>query len=279
MTLRKATLAIAVALGVASTALTGCDLILTPTKTANGQLYQSGDGKYDPYFAAVHQEQVAAASWPDEAKASRKPIVSALDLRPGASNSTILAATRSKQGGSTLGPAVDQTTASELERARRLSAAAAKLEDLEKRGEELRKQAVEDRRNLAADKADERKVAKKDEVKREISAAVDVVGSLASDARKAAKEAEELATRLRATWTGRDEDERPPVKLEEKKDEKRDEKRQDKKDERKKPEPVAKKVPKSDAHHSKKPAPRAEPEDKPAKAPPTQKPADEVFNP
>jgi hypothetical protein len=281
MTLRKATLAIAVALGVACTALTGCDLILTPTKTANGQLYQSGDGKYDPYFTAVHQEQVAATSWPDEAKAARKPIVTALDLKPTASNSTILAATRSKQGQGSLGSAIEQTTAAELERARRLTAAAAKLDDLEKRGAELRKQAVEDRKNLAADKADEKKVAKKDEVKREIAAAVDVVESLASDARKGAKEAEELATKLKATWTGKDEDERPPVKIEEKKEEK-----EEKKEERKKPEPVAKKAPKSEAPAPKKhSAPKAEPaekkpaEEKPAKPQPAQKPADEVFNP
>jgi len=277
MTFRKATLAIAVTLGIACTTLTGCDLILTPTKTANGQLYQSGDGKYDPYFAAVHQEQVAAANWSDEAKAARKPIITALDLRPGTSNSTILSATRSKKGEASLGSAIEQTTAAERERARRLSAAAAKLDDLEKRGEELRKQAVEDRRNLAADKADDKKVAKRDEIRREIVAAVDVVDSLASDARKGAKEAEDLATKLRAAWTGRDEDERPPpVKSEEKKDEKIEEK--------KKPEPVAKKAPKTGHPASRKPAtPKAAPEEKkPAEekpAKPAQKPADEVFNP
>ena len=274
MTLRKATLAIAIALGVACTALAGCDLILTPTKTANGQLYQSGDGKYDPYFAQVHQEQVAAANWPDEAKASRKPIVTALDLRPGASNSTILAATRDKKGEASLGSAVEQTTAAESERARRLSATAAKLDDLQKRGEELKKQTIEDRRNLAADKADDKKVAKKDELKREMAAAVDVVESLADDARKGAKEAEDLASKLKAAWTGKSEDERAPVKIEEK----RDETREEKKEEKKKPEPVAKKAPKSNPPAAKKPAaPKPEPDEKPAK--PAQKPPDEVFNP
>ena len=276
MTLRKATLAIAIALGVACTALAGCDLILTPTKTANGQLYQSGDGKYDPYFAQVHQEQVAAANWPDEAKASRKPIVTALDLRPGASNSTILAATRDKKGEASLGSAVEQTTAAESERARRLSATAAKLDDLQKRGEELKKQTIEDRRNLAADKADDKKVAKKDELKREMAAAVDVVESLADDARKGAKEAEDLASKLKAAWTGKSEDERAPVKIEEK----RDETREEKKEEKKKPEPVAKKAPKSNPPAAKKPAaPKPEPDEKPAKPQPAQKPPDEVFNP
>ena len=280
MTLRKATLAIAVALGVACTALAGCDLILTPTKTADGQLYQSGDGKYDPYFAQVHQEQVAAANWSDEAKASRKAIVTALDLRPGASNSVILSATRDKKGEPSLGSAVEQTTTSEIERARRLSATAAKLDDLQKRGEELKKQTIEERKNLAADKADEKKVAKKDELKREMAAAVDVVESLANDARKGAKEAEELASKLRAAWSGKAEDERPPARNEEKRDEKRDETKEEKKEEKKRPEPVAKKAPKSDPPAAKKPAaPKPEPEDKPAKPPPAQKPPDEVFNP
>ncbi len=279
MTLRSRTLAIAIAIGVACTALTGCDLILTPTKTANGQLYQSGDGKYDAYFAAVHQEQVAAANWPDEAKTSRKPIVTALDLRPGASNGTILAATRDKSGTASLGSAIEQTTAGEAERARRLGATAARLDELQRRGEELKKQTIADRKSLAADKADPKKVEKKDEIKREMAAAVDAAESMASDARKGAKEAEELATKLRAAWTGKDEDVRPPPKSDDK-----DEKRDEKKDEKKKPEPVAKKAPRSEAPAAKKPAPKADPdekkdsEDKP-KPPPAQKAPDEVFNP
>ena len=106
MRLRKTAAAMAIAVGVACSALTGCDFILTPTKVANGERYQSGDGRYDAYFAAVHQEQVASANWPDDSKAARKPIVTALDLRPGASNGTILAATRGKKGEGSLGSAV-----------------------------------------------------------------------------------------------------------------------------------------------------------------------------
>ena len=273
MGLRSTTAAVVMALGaLAIPTLTGCDLFMTPTKVADGKLYQSGDGKYDPYFAAVHQQQVAAANWPEESKSSRKPIVTALDLRPGASNGSILSAAKDKKGDASLGSAVEQTTASERERARRLTAAAAKLEDMQKRGEELKKQAAEDRKNLAADKADEKKVEKKNEVKREMSAAVDAVESMASDARKGAKEAEELASKLRSAWTGKEEDERPPVKIEDKKDDPRDEK---------KPEPVAKKHPPKHTPAAKKPAAKPETDDKPAKPakpPPAQQP-DEVFNP
>ena len=278
MRLRKTAAAMAIAVGVACSALTGCDFILTPTKVADGQLYQSGDGRYDAYFAAVHQEQVAAANWPDDSKAARKPIVTALDIRPGASNGTILAATRGKKGDASLGSAVERTTTAELERARRLKAAAAKLDEMQKRGEELKKQTIEDKKNLGVDKADEKKVEKKDEVKREMSAAVDAVESMASDARKGAKEAEDLAMKLKAAWTGREEDERAPTKIEEK-DETRDDKKDEKRDDKKKPEPVAKKAPpRTDA--PKKPKPEASAEEKPAKpAKPAPPPSDEVFNP
>ncbi|MBX3223425.1 MAG: hypothetical protein KF795_23130 [Labilithrix sp.] len=273
MRLRRTATATAIALGVACATLVGCDLILTPTKVADGQLYQSGDGRYDAYFAAVHHEQKAAANWPDESKAARKPIVTALDLRPGTSNATILAATRSKQGDATLGAAVEQTTAAELDFARRLTATAAKLDDMQKRGEDLKKQTVEDKKNLGVDKADEKKAAKKDEVKREMSAAVDAVESMARDARKGAKEADDLATKLKAAWTGREEDERPPVKIEDKKDDK----------EEKKPEPVAKKAappaPPKKPKAATPPEEKKPAEDKPAKPPPAQKPPDEVFNP
>ncbi|MDF2692163.1 MAG: hypothetical protein K0S65_546 [Labilithrix sp.] len=262
--------------GAFASALVGCEMFVGSTKVANGQLYQSGDGRYDAYFNAVHQEQVASANWPDESKAARKPIVTALGLRPGASNSTILAALRDKKGDASTGSAVEQTTAAETELARRLTAAAAKLDDMLKRGEDLKKQTVEDKKNLGADKADEKKSAKKDEVKREMSAAVDAVDSMASDARKGAKEAEELASKLKAAWTGKEEDEHrsPPA----------DEKKDEKKEEKKKPEPVAKKAqpkpepaakrPKPEPAEEKKPA-----EEKPAKTQPAQKPPDEVFNP
>jgi hypothetical protein len=275
MKLHTTTAALAILLGVASSALGGCDVLVGSTKTANGQLYQSGDGRYDAYFAAVHQEQVAAASWPDESKAARKPIITALNLRPGASNTLILAAVRDKKGDSSVASAIEQTTSAELERARRLNAAAAKLDDMEKRGEDLKKQAIEDKKNLGVDKADEKKVAKKDEVKREMSAAVDAVDSMGSDARKGAKEAEELAAKLKASWTGKEEDERPPAKSDEKKDDKRDEK--------KKPEPVAKKArPEPASSRKPKPEPSSD-ENKPAEEKPAAKPAqkapDEVFNP
>jgi hypothetical protein len=296
-------LALFALLGTSVPALTGCDFINTPTKVANGQLYESGDAKYDPYFSTVHQEQVAAASWPDQSKAARKPIVTALDLRPGASNSTILASTRDKKGDPAVGRAVDETIAGERDFSKHLVQSAEKLEELKKQGEELKKQAAEDRKNLAADKADEKKVAKKDEVKHEMSAAVDAVESMVRDARKASKEADDLVSKLKGAWTGRDDDGPPPdVKKEEKKDDKKEEK-EEKKDDKKKPgppvakkpavkpeaPPAAKKPAKPEPTEKPEPAPVAKkpPKPEPAEKPdkpepkpaPAQKPPDEVFNP
>src|SRR4051812_1144108 len=107
MRLRKTavTLGTVLALGATSVLLGGCDLFVGSTKVANGQLYQSGDGRYDAYFAQVHQEQVSSAHWPDNSKAARKPIIVALKLRPGASNSIILAATRERKGDASLASA------------------------------------------------------------------------------------------------------------------------------------------------------------------------------
>src|SRR5690606_38668135 len=110
--------------------------------------------------------QVAAEAWTDESKAARRPIAKALDLTATASNATILSATRNAsangEAGALRGPA-DETTRAELELARKLHAAASRLEDLEKHGIELRKQAVSERRNMAEDKANRAKLDKKDE--------------------------------------------------------------------------------------------------------------------
>jgi len=267
-------LALVVALA-ASAPLTGCSLFLGETKTAQGQLYQSGDTRYDPYFDTVHREQVAATSWPDHAKESRKPIISALNLRPGASNGTILTATREvKTGAAALGVPVEQTTTSEAERARKLSAEVKRLEELKEQGNELKKQAATDKENMGAQKADDKAVAKKDDIKRELGAAIDALAKMISDARHGAKEAEELAMKLKAAWTGRPEDEQPSPKKPEPAEEK---------PAAKKPEPVAKKpdASKPKPASAAKPAAATPPADTPppAKPPPATKPPDEVFNP
>lgn len=195
-----AKIAIALTLVIGSAPIAGCGLFRNPTKVESGRHYRSGDGRYDPYFTAVHQEQAAASKWPSESKNARKPLTKALKISTSASNDTIVAATRSREGDASLDHAVQQTAWNTYELARRLKTAAARLEELHKRGEALKDQASDERRNLGASKADEKRLAKKDEVKRELGAAVDVTAAMASDARKLADEAEELATKLRAAW-------------------------------------------------------------------------------
>lgn len=217
-----------------------------------------------------------SATWKDDAKSSRRAIVQALKLESTASNSWIFNAVRSKRGDNSVAGAIEETTNAETGRAKRLTAIAIKLDAIQKQGEELKREAGHERSNLGADKADSAKVAKKDELKREISAAVDAVDTLASDARKGAKEAAELAQKLKATWTGKDEDEKP-IQLEDRKsddDKKSDEKKEEKKDDKKSAAPPPKKPHKSEPAAPKKPA-----EDKPAKAPSQPTAPSEDFNP
>jgi len=218
----------------------------------------------------VHKEQLAAAAWPDEAKASRKPIVDALSLKPDASNRTILSATKeAKSGSASLGQPVEQTTASETDRARKMNGEQKRLQELKEHGEELRKQAADDKENMGAQKADDKAVAHKNEVKRELGAAVDALGSMIRDAKHNQDEAEELASKLTAAWTGHPEDEKkidvgaPPSEH--------------------KAAPVVSASASASAAPPpppKKPKPTPSPKPAPAPAPaPAPKPPDEVFNP
>lgn len=262
------TLLLVSSLAILAAGLPACESLMSkPTKTAAGQLYESGDGKYDGYFKKVHEEQVAAGNWADESKAARKPITTALSLPPTAPNATILSSAKSKKDEQAVHGAAEETASASFAFAKKQAANADRLDKLAAEGAELKKQAVEERRNMAADKADPDKVEKKEELKREIAAAVDAAAGLRDDAKKGAKEAEELAKGLQKELgvVG----DMPP-----KKDEPAPKKDKDK------DEPVAKKP------AAKKPAPKAATpapapaDDKPAPKPAaTQKPADEVFNP
>ena len=134
--------------------------------------------------------------------------MTALNLKPDASNGTVLTATRESQSAAALGTPVEQTTGSETDRAKHMNAEIKRLEDLRDHGDELRKQASDDRSNMGAQKADDKAVSKKDDVKRELGACTDALEKMIRDARRASREAEELADKLTSAWTGRPEDER-----------------------------------------------------------------------
>ena len=279
----------------ACASLPACEGFLSSSKTAQGQLYHSDDQRYDPYFDSIHQQQVAAAGWPDEKKTARRPLINALSLTPGASEETIVSATRERAkklgaggakldiatahvtpvGGANDGPlfsAVEETARLELERARKLKAASDKLEEMAKKGEELKKTADHEFENRGADKADEKKTEKSRELRRELGGAIDSMRSLAHDATKGATNAQDFLEDLESAIEAKDPPPRgkrpeskplpppPPPKAEPPKEEP-------------KPAPVAK--PKAA------PAAKPKPADKPAEAPakPPPPPPDEVFNP
>src|SRR5262249_40054150 len=80
--------------GVVLRSAVACDM---PTsKVAQGQLYLSGEQRFDAYFRDVHAIQVWAAQWPEDKRQTRKPLVSILDLTPDAADVTIIQATHEK---------------------------------------------------------------------------------------------------------------------------------------------------------------------------------------
>jgi hypothetical protein len=245
-----------------------CALFQGRSKVAQGQLYQSGDGNYDPYFQTVHQQQTAAAAWPDEKKAARKPLVTALDAKPTASDESLVRETRSraKDGklDGALNAAIEETKRAETDRAARLESASKKLEQLAKEGHQLEDEAKREYENRGAEKADEKKSEKKRELRHELSAAVDVVESLAKDAKNGAEDAEEFVAEL-AVAQGKE----PPKEPKEKPADTSPEPPR-------KPEPVAAPAPTKKPAKPRPPAPPSEKPEKPAK--PAKQP-DEVFNP
>ncbi len=186
----------------------GCELG-GPSKVAHGQRYQSDDSRFDPYFDSVHQQQVAAAAWPDEKKTARSRLTSTLGLTPNASDDMFVSAARGRTkphdgADAALVAAVEESGRLELERARRLRATGEKLETMAQHGEELKKSADRDFANRGAAKADEKITEKHDEVRRELGGAVRALHELARSASREAKEAHEFADDVRAAIKTKD---------------------------------------------------------------------------
>ena len=203
--MKRAAFVLAIALAVG-----GCDLFGSSTKVAHGQRYQSDDARFDPYFDSVHQQQVAAAGWPDEKKAARKPLIDTLTLPPNATDDAIVTATRTraKSGGKLdlasahvtpvgtgdppLFAAVEESVRLELDRARKRRAAASQLEELAKKGEENKRTADREYENRGAEKADQKKSDQKMELRRELGAAVTAMRDLADEANRDAQSGQDF---------------------------------------------------------------------------------------
>lgn len=247
------------------------------SKVARGQLYRSGDGRYDPFFEAVHQRQVEAASWSDDRKAARRPIATAASVTPNASESVILDAIRARwqKEAAALAPAVEGSKKAELERAAKLRAAIPKLEELVKEGRSHMDEARHEYENRGAAKADEDKSARMRAVRRELVAATEICEELVRDAKRGAADAEAFVGDMQRALEGKgrgehrpDDARRPPASA----------KPADPADPAKPAKPAKPADPAKPAPKPPAPKPTARPADNPADKP-AQKPPEEVFNP
>ena len=74
----------------------GCALFEPQSKIRAGQPFATGQAQYDDYFGKVHTLQVAAASWSDEKKATRRNLIDALKIATDAADVTIIEATHER---------------------------------------------------------------------------------------------------------------------------------------------------------------------------------------
>jgi hypothetical protein len=200
-------------LSVALGAGTACDL--SQGKVGQGQLYLSGEARFDAYFKDVHAIQVWAAEWPDDRKATRRPLISMLDLTPDAADVTIVQATHEKvallmRGGaikletfvdearvSTSGNAksdpglfraIEETANGELQRARKLNAMLPKLNELAKLGHSL---------EVRVDETFQKQVpGKVSEVRSELGASFTVLSATSTRARRVMRECDDFVSDL-----------------------------------------------------------------------------------
>lgn len=192
-------------------AAVGCDMleIGVKSKVAEGQLYSSGEGRFDLYFQKVHGEQVAAKSWDADKKGARKPLAAYVGVGEAQSNAALFDAVKAKaQGGpykleveggapkvvvppkgdAALARAAEESVRLHLTHAKRVKDTGAKADDLAREGEGL-EPAVKQR--YAASGGD-----KEREVKRELKAAVVSMRHVARDAKHEDSDVEDFVKGL-----------------------------------------------------------------------------------
>jgi hypothetical protein len=218
---RKKTLLAAV---VASAALAAC--LGSQSRVHEGALYRTGESAYDAYFKDVHDLQLVDAAFEDEKKASRKPLVDALELTPDPSDGIVMqlsherilaaaaslgatklevtddgahfmTSTGTRGGADTekLIFAIEATVASELVRAQKLKDVQPRVEAALKNGHDLEPHVKEDFTKYGAQKPIE--------VREEMSGSIDALTVVNHHARREARGAESFVRELaRAVTTG-----------------------------------------------------------------------------
>ncbi len=194
-----------------------CSLLSGPSRVREGGLYRTGEAQYDAYFKEVHDVQVAASTWSDDKKAARKPIVDALQLTTDSSDSTIaqlcheqieaaqsslgtaelkvagddvkfVSGTGSRGSIDGLATALEATAKGEIDRAKKLKTLPPRIEALLKTGHDLEPHAKEDFVKVGGQKPFE--------VKAELNASFDVLGAIATNAKREVRSAESFVADL-----------------------------------------------------------------------------------
>lgn len=194
-----------------------CSILSGPSRVREGALYRSGEARYDAYFKDVHDVQLAASGFTDEKKASRKPLVDALELTQDAADSTIaqlvhekveaaqsslgtvelkvigddaklVTGTGSRGSIDAIATALETTTKSELQRAHKLKDLPPKVDALLKTGHDLEPHVKEDFAKVGGQKPFE--------VKAELAASFDVLGAIDANAKREVRSAEAFVADL-----------------------------------------------------------------------------------
>ena len=208
-------LILAAALFVAS-----CSLFESGTHVREAQLYQPGIASYDAYFKEVHELQVATASWPDQKRAARRPLVDLLKLSLDAADVTIAQATHERMIGAAHDAgathldlkadepkvvaaggegrvdaatkdffrAIEGSVKAELARRKALRDLPPRIDELTKVGRELEPKVRDDFAGHGGGLTSD--------VKAELEASYDVLSTLSANARNEAREAEDFVSVL-----------------------------------------------------------------------------------
>lgn len=214
----------------------GCNLLGGPSKVRNGELFETGEVRYDAYFKEVHDLQVSSAGWVDDRKASRRPLVDTLKLTPEAADVSIVQAAHERINGVArdVGPtkleivgeeahltavgasrvddptrelfkAIEATARAELLRGKALRTLPPRVDELTKNGRALephvREEFAKHGGRVGTDVQDE------------LAASYEVLGSVSRDSRNGAREAEDFVADLQravATDPGDSNDKPPP---------------------------------------------------------------------
>lgn len=204
----------------ASLFVASCNLFEGGTRVHDAQLYQPGIKSYDAYFKEVHDLQLATASWPDQKRAARRPLVDLLKLSLDAADVTIAQATHERMigaahdAGSTrlelkgddakvvaaggegrldaatkeFFRAIEASVKAELARRRALREIPPRIDELTKAGRELEPKIRDDFAGHGGSLTSD--------VKDELAASYEALNTISADARNEAREAEDFVSVL-----------------------------------------------------------------------------------